>query len=128
MEFFNEEKPFILIIQAHWLNVQLCPMKNLFLTHFSPSKPLSKSVSVNFDFILGDMRHTYFNVYILPLGHLGIVKKTFLVTDILKGTFCFYLVCQCIISLLWHDMSSLVFYVIISHLRRASVFFVRERS
>lgn len=88
---FNEENPFILIIEARWLNVQLCPMKKLLLTHFSPSKPLSKSTSVNFDFIWGDMRHTYFNVHILPLGHLGIVKRTFLVTDIFKGTFCFYL-------------------------------------
>ena len=74
INFFKEENPFILIIQKHWLKVQLCPMRNLFLTHFSLSKPLYKSASVNF-VLFCDIRDTYFNIYILPLGHLGIVKK-----------------------------------------------------
>ena len=39
-----------------------------------------------------DIWDPYFNMYTLPLSHLGIVKKTnFPVTDIFRGTLCFYL-------------------------------------
>lgn len=51
-EIFQGRNPFLLVIQAHWLNAQLCPMKHLFLTHFFfPLVSHYLSALVNFDFI-----------------------------------------------------------------------------
>lgn len=67
---------------------------------------------------------TYFNVYILPWGHSGIVIN-FLVTEIFKGTF--FLLLFGAVSDSKFTLVSHVIYTF-SHLGRGFVFLVRERS